>query len=116
LTLNKSNKDNIIDLLGIPSTKSTFDKDIWIYIETKTTKGSLISFGKNKTMVNKVLILEIDSDGLLVKKDILNKDSMNEIVFSKKTTSSNISKNTFVYDFLSSMRQKINDPRSKRKK
>ena len=34
----------------------------------------------------------------------------------KQTTENQYKKNTFVYDFLSSMRQKINDPLGKRKR
>ena len=44
LKINYSNKNDIIKLLGPPSTKSTFDNDIWIFIlkeklaESKLTK------------------------------------------------------------------------------
>ena len=41
---------------------------------------------------------------------------MNEIKLSALKTEQKYSKNTFIYDFLSSMRQKINDPLGKRKK
>ena len=116
LTLKKSNKNDIIELLGAPSTKSNFDNDLWIYIEKKTTKTSLFTLGKNEILINKILILEIDSSGLLVKKDLLNKNDMKKLEFSKDKTSSTITKSSFVYEFLSSLRQKINDPLGKRKK
>ena len=35
LIVNTSNKNDIINLLGPPSTKSTFNNDLWIYIERK---------------------------------------------------------------------------------
>ena len=35
---------------------------------------------------------------------------MKKINIVKKTTKANIQKNSFIYDFMSSMRQKINDP------
>ena len=41
---------------------------------------------------------------------------MNEIKFTSKTTDSQYNKKSFIYDFLSSLRQKINDPLGKRKK
>ena len=41
---------------------------------------------------------------------------MKKIKFSEEETEIAYSKNTFVYDFLSSMRQKMNDPLGKRKK
>jgi outer membrane protein assembly factor BamE (lipoprotein component of BamABCDE complex) len=116
LELNITNKNDILRILGPPSTVSSFDNDVWIYIERKNTKSSLIKLGKKKTMVNNVLILEISSNGLLVKKDFLDINDMKKIKFSKKTTEIAYSKNSFVYDFLSSMRQKVNDPLGKRKR
>ena len=116
LKLNISNKNDIYKILGPPSTKSSFDNDVWIYIERKTTKGSLIKLGKKKTIVNNVLILEINKKGMLVKKDFFDINDMNKIKFSDKETTILYSKNSFVYDFLSSMRVKMNDPLGKRKK
>ena len=116
LSITTTNKNDILRLLGPPSTKSTFDNDVWIYIERKTTKGSLITLGKKKMLTNNVLILEIDNKGLLVKKDFFNIDDMNKIKFSEQNTEIIYSKKSFVYDFLSSIRQKVNDPLGKRKK
>ena len=116
LELNTTNKNDILQILGPPSTQSTFDNDIWIYIERKTSKSSVIKLGKRKTIVNNVLILEINKTGLLVKKDFLDINDMKKIKFSEKSTEITYSKNTFVYEFLSSMRQKINDPLGKRKR
>jgi len=115
LTLNKSNKNDIINMLGPPSTTSTFDNDVWIYIERKNSRSSIIKLGKKKLIVNNVLILEIDNKGLLVKKDFYNKKDMNKITFTDKDTQITYSKRSFVYDFLSSMRQKIQDPLGKKK-
>ena len=53
---------------------------------------------------------------MLVKKDFFDINKMNEIKFSSLSTTNKYSKRSFVYDFLSSMRQKINDPLGKRKK
>ena len=116
LIINKSNKNDIQLLLGAPSTKSTFDNNLWIYIERKTDNSSLIKLGKEKIIVNNVLILEINSKGLLEKKDFLNLNNMKEIKFSELETLSDYNKKTFLYDFLSSMRQKVSDPLRKRKK
>ena len=67
-------------------------------------------------LTNNVLILEIDNKGLLVKKDFFNIDDMNKLKFSEQDTKITYSKKSFVYDFLSSIRQKVNDPLGKRKK
>ena len=114
--MNQSNKNDILKLLGSPSSKSTFDNDLWIYIERKADNSSLLKFGKEKILLNNVLILEINSMGILEKKEFLDLDDMKDIKFSEMITASDYNKKTFLYDFLSSMRQKINDPLGKRKK
>jgi len=116
LTVNQSNKNDILELLGSPSTKSTFDQDLWIYIERKTNNSSLTRFGNKKITVNNILVLEINNMGLLSKKKYLDLTNMQDLKFTEKTTENQNRKNTFVYDFLSSMRQKINDPLGKRKR
>tara|TARA_B100001123_G_C14901625_1_gene864059 strand:+ start:180 stop:641 length:462 start_codon:yes stop_codon:yes gene_type:complete len=115
LILKKTNVNDIVNLFGPPSTKSTFDNDVWIYIERKITKGRMITLGRKKILVNNVLILEIDSKGLLVKKEFFDKEKMNKINFSKKETSVINKKDSFIFNVLSSIRQKINDPLGKRK-
>jgi len=116
LTVNKSNKNDVLKLLGTPSTKSTFDNNLWIYIERKTDNSSLIKLGVEKIIVNNILILEINSMGMLEEKKFLDLNNMKELSFSKLETNSDYNKKTFLYDFLSSMRQKVNDPLGKRKK
>ena len=116
LIINKTNKNDIIKLLGKPSTKSTFDNDVWIYIERKTSVGSIFQLGKKKIVVNNVLVLEINKVGLLANKEFYDKNSMNDIEIAANETDPVYRKRSFVYDFLSSMRQKINDPLGKRQK
>ena len=116
LILKTTNKNDIVKILGPPSTKSTFDNDVWIFIERKTTTKKLFKLARKKILVNNVLVLEIDSYGLLVKKEFYNMEKMNDLDFSKRKTETTYTKNSFVYDFMSSMRQKLNDPLGKRKK
>ena len=68
LIVNKSNKNDIKEILGKPSTRSKFDNDIWIYIERKQTQSKLRNLGKMKIFKNDVLVLEIDNYGILKKK------------------------------------------------
>tara|TARA_B100000795_G_C22384381_1_gene280953 strand:+ start:28 stop:489 length:462 start_codon:yes stop_codon:yes gene_type:complete len=116
LIINKSNRNDILKLLGAPSSESTFDNDLWIYIERITDQSSIRKFRTERIIVNNVLLLEIDNKGLLQKKEFFDLKSMNEIKFASKTTDSQYDKKSFIYDFLSSLRQKINDPLGKRKK
>ena len=113
LILNSSNKNDIIKLLGSPSTTSTFDKDLWIFIERNTSSSKLTKLGKKQLLDNNVLVLQIDNKGILVEKIFLNKNNMQKIKFSKHFTEMSLSKQSFVYDFLTSMRQKINNPLGK---
>jgi len=115
LFLKTTNKNDIVKLLGSPSTKSSFDNDIWIYIERKTTTKKLFKLAGKKILVNNVLVLEIDNYGLLAKKEFYNMEKMNNLDFSKRETEDKYTKRSFVYDFMSSMRQKINDPLGKRR-
>ena len=119
LILKTTNKNDIIKILGPPSTKSTFDNDVWIFIERKTTTKKLFKLARKKILVNNVLVLEINSYGLLVKKEFYNMEKMNDLDFSKRKTGTIYTKRSFVYDFMSSMRQKFNDPlgvRAKKRK
>ena len=119
LIVNKTNKNDIRQILGNPSTKSKFDNDVWIYIERKQTQSKLKNLGKMKIFKNDVLVLEIDSYGILKKKEFYNMDDMNNIKIVKDTTSASFTRNSFIYDFMSSMRQKVNDPlgvRAKKRK
>ena len=110
LKINYSNKNDILKLIGPPSTKSTFDNDIYIYIERKTSGSKLSKFGKKKLIKNNVLILEVDKSGILLSKKFYDKNDMNLIDFDKNETEIQYSKNSFIYNFLSSLRQKIDDP------
>ena len=115
LKINQTNKNDIINLIGPPSTKSTFDNDVYIYIERKTSGSKLVKLGKKKLIKNDVLVLEIDSKGILLAKNFYNKDEMNNIKFDDDVTSINYSKKSFIYNFLSSVRQKIDDPLGKKR-
>ena len=116
LIVNETNKNDIKKILGNPSTYSKFDNDIWIYIERKQTQSKLKNLGKMKIYTNNVLVLDIDNYGILRKKEFYNKDDMKNIKIVKSTTDGGFKRNSFVYDFMSSMRQKINDPLGQRAK
>ena len=69
-----------------------------------------------KIFKNDVLVLEIDDYGILKDKKFYNKDDMEKIKVVKSTTGAIFKKNSFIYDFMSSMRQKIDDPLGQRAK
>mgnify|MGYP001172393055 FL=1 len=114
LIINQSNKNDILKLLGPPSVQSSFDNDLLFYIERKITSGNLINLGGKKLLVNNVLVVELDDRGMLVKNEFYDLKKMNDIKIVKKVTEVDYQKTSFIYDFLSSMRQKVNDPLGKR--
>ena len=116
LKVNIDNKNDIINLLGPPILESSFDNNILFYIERKISTGNLYQLGKRRIKVNNVLVVEVDNRGILVKKDLYNLNDMNAINLVTNVTEVDYQKTSFVYDFLSSMRQKINDPLGKRNK
>ena len=115
LNVNYTNKNDIISLIGPPSTESKFDNEIYIYIERKTSGSKLMKLGEKKLIKNDVLILEIDKNGILLSKKFYNKNDMKNIKFDENVTGINYKKKSFIYNFLSSVRQKIDDPLGKKR-
>ena len=116
LVIDETNKNEIRKILGSPSSTSLFDNDVWIYVERKLTQSELKNFGRMKLIKNDVLVLEIDNKGILKSKSFYNKDDMENVQMVEATTEDGYRKKTFVYDFMSSMRQKMNDPLGMRAK
>ena len=108
--------NDIIKTLGQPSTKSKFDNDIWIYIERKQTQSKIKNLGKMKIYKNDVLVLDIDKFGVLKNKEFYNLQDMNNLNIVKSKTETSYDRDSFIYKFMSSMRQKINDPLGQRAK
>tara|TARA_Y100000022_G_scaffold175985_1_gene164996 strand:- start:199 stop:660 length:462 start_codon:yes stop_codon:yes gene_type:complete len=115
LKINYTNKNDILKLIGPPSTKSTFDNDVFIYIERKTSGSKITKLGKKKLIESNVLILEIGSNGILLSKKFYDKEDMNSIKFDDNETEIKYSKQSFINNFLSSLRQKIDDPLNKKR-
>ena len=115
LKINHSNKNDIIKIIGPPSIKSTFDNDVYIYIEKKNSSSKLTKFGKKQLIKNDILVLDINKKGILIAKKFYNKEDMNSIKFDVSSTKTNHSRNSFVYNFLYSLRQKIDDPLGKKR-
>ena len=107
IVINKSNKNDTVNVLGQPSTKGMTNDNLWIYIERTITRRSLFELGKNYLKKNNVLVLEFNNYGILVKKEFYNKKNMKKLSFAKNITENEIRKENFVQGFLSSVRQKM---------
>ena len=109
--VNKSNKNDTINIFGQPSTKGMTDENLWIYVERTITRGKLLKLGRNLLKKNNVLVLEFDKYGVLKKKDFYDIEDMKKITFEKDITVNEIRKENFIYSFLSSIRQKMQQRR-----
>ena len=107
LILNKSNKNDVIRIIGQPHSKSINDDNIWIYLERTLTKGKYHKLGQHVLKKNDTLVLKFDKFGILKSKKIYNKDDTNKIAFSRKETRNELSKDSFVESFLQSLKQKM---------
>ena len=94
-------------MMGQPHSKSINDDDIWIYVERTLTKGKYHKLGQHVLKKNNTLVLKFDKFGILKDKKIYNKNNTNQIAFSNKETTNELSKKSFVETFLSSLKQKM---------
>ena len=115
IEVNKSNKNDLIKIIGQPSTKSDFNINKWYYVERLRTNQSLFKFGKQKIEKNNVLIVELNNSGILISKKILNLKDMNDLKFLKNTTKKDFKNDDLIYGIFSSLREKINAPLRNRK-
>ena len=86
LIINEDNKNDVIRVLGPPSVESNFDNDLMFFIERKILVSGLTRLGKRKILANNVLIAEVDNRGILIKKDFIDLNQMNDLDISKRIT------------------------------
>ena len=110
IEVNVSNKNDIIKILGAPSTKSDFNKNVWFYFERLKTNQSLIKLGAQKIKRNNILIVKLDNKGILKSKELLDLNDMNDIKYIKTVTTKEFKNNNLIYGIFSSLREKINAP------
>ena len=107
LTVNKSNKNDVVKLLGNPHSKSINNENRWFYFERMISKGELHKLGRNILKKNNILEIEFDKYDVIVSKKIYTKDDMKKIKVSKKRTENTVSERSFLNSFLSSLKQKM---------
>ena len=110
IIVGKTNKNDVINLLGPASTISTFDDDIWIYIESKKINRSIFKLGSQKLDKNNTLILEFSERSLVKNIEFIDINKMNDINIADKNTEKAYSNNSKLYSILTSLREKINAP------
>ncbi len=107
LIINTSNKNDVVKVIGLPQIKSEIDNNTWMYLERTLTKGKFHKLGKHVLKDNNVLVLSFNKYGILEFKEFLNKEDINKIKFSEKTTENDLNRKSFVQSFLESVKQKM---------
>ena len=107
LTINKTNQNDVVRIIGQPHIKSELESNSWIYLERTLSKGKYHELGRHKLSENNVLVLDFNKFGILKGKEFLKKEDINKIKFSKKETENDLSKKSFVQSFLQSIKQKM---------
>ena len=116
IKVNSTNKNDLLKLIGPPSSISDFDENKWFYIERLKTNQSIIKLGNQVIKKNNVLIVEFNKMGVIKNKEILNLENMNDLKYLKQTTEKDFKQDNVIYNIFTSLREKINAPARTRKK
>ena len=110
IQINVSNKNDLINIIGPPSTVSDFNPNKWFYIERLKSNQSLLKLGTQKIKINNILLVELNNKGILIDKKLLSIENMNDLKYLDDTTAKDFKNNNFMFNLLSSLREKINAP------
>ena len=116
IKVNITNKNDLVRLIGPPSSISDFDNNKWFYIERLKTNQSLIKLGNQKIEKNNVLIVQLDNSGIVREKKLLDLENMKDIKYLNTTTEKDFKNESILYNIFSSLREKINAPSKNRSK
>ena len=107
LIVNNSNKNDVLKIIGEPHIKSIENDNKWIYVERVLTKGEYHKLGQNILKSNNLLILTFDKFGILIDKQLLDKNDIKDIEFSESKTENKITQRSFVEKLLQSLKGKM---------
>ena len=113
IELLKSNKNDVIKIIGKPSTISLFNDNTWYFIQRETVNQSVFKLGKSKIIKNNILLVSFNDYGVVSFKKLYNIDDMNMIKTDKNETVKDFEKRSKIGKLLKSLEQKINAPKSK---
>ena len=110
LEIGKTTKNEVVKLLGSPSTTSNFDEEqSWIYINSEFRRFIFLD-GTNTDQ--KILILSFNQS-TLKNKELLSKNDINNIEYEETLTDSRGKKVNWIRDFFTNLNP---DPYGKRNK
>ena len=110
LQVNVTNRNDIIKIIGPPSSISDFNKNKWFYFERLKTNQSLFKLGTQKFEKNNIIVVELNDKGILKSKKLLDLNDMNDIKYIKTLTTKEFKNDNILYSVFSSLREKINAP------
>ena len=110
LQVNVTNRNDIIQIIGPPSSISDFNKNKWFYFERLKTNQSLFKLGTQKFEKNNIIVVELNEQGILKSKKLLDLNDMNDIKYIKTLTTKEFKNDNILYGLFSSLREKINAP------
>ena len=116
IEISKSNKNDVMIILGKPSTVSLFDQNSWFFIEREKVNQSIFKFGKSKIRKNNVLEITFDNYGIVQSKKLYNLEKINDLKKVKNTTQKKYDTNSKIGKLIKSLEQKINAPKMNRNK
>ncbi len=115
IEVNVSNKNDLLKIIGPPSTVSDFNKNKWFYFERLKTNQSLIKLGNQELKKNNILVVELNKKGILKNKYLLDLDNMNDLKYLKNITTKEFKNDrNVITGLLISFRERINAPMKNR--
>ena len=115
IKINVTNKNDLLKIIGPPSTVSDFDENKWFYFERLKTNQSLIKLGNQVIKKNNILVVELNNKGILKNKYLFDLNNMNDVKYLKNVTSKEFKQDkSIVSGLFISFREKINAPMKNR--
>tara|TARA_Y100001970_G_C14016464_1_gene741198 strand:+ start:467 stop:928 length:462 start_codon:yes stop_codon:yes gene_type:complete len=115
IIINKSNKNDIIEILGKPSSESLFDDNVWFFLQREKVNQSIFKLGKQKLQKNNILEIVFNEYGIVKTAKLYNIDNMRDIDIVKSKTENQYNKKSALSKLLQSLNQKINSPKQRRR-
>tara|TARA_Y100000590_G_scaffold462495_1_gene626739 strand:- start:167 stop:628 length:462 start_codon:yes stop_codon:yes gene_type:complete len=111
----KTNKNNIKEIFGKPSSVSLFDKNTWFFIQREKVNQTIFKLGNQKLQKNNVLEIKFNDYGIVVSKKLYKLEDMKNLQIAKEKTENSNLKKSGINSLLQSLYQKINSPKINRR-
>ena len=106
LKINKSTKEEVLDILGTPSSISTFNNNIWYYISLKKKGVSIL----NPKITDQVVIEIRFKNEILVRLKKYTNDELSSFKFNKQKTEVKGNESGVLKDFVRNLGRYNKDP------